>query len=242
MTAIQAGIGALNDLADAERDAGRSDKPIPAGEVGPTLARGVAIGGIASGLFLSAASGPAVLAVAAAGAASGVAYDLRGKTTPWAPVAYALGLPLLPLYAWSGGGGGLPPAATSLLPAATLAGLGLSLSNALVDPDADRRAGARTPAVALGPRRAWWLAAASFAGVGAFAVVGGARSGARGPGLVVAAAGGGLLAAGLGLARGRRPVTRERGWELQAIGTAGLATGWLAAVAIPERQAATTGR
>ena len=44
-----------------------------------------------------------------------------------------------------------------LVPAAALAGAAIALGNALVDPDDDRASGAATPAVRLGPGRAWRL-------------------------------------------------------------------------------------
>ena len=46
MTALQASIGALNDLVDAPRDAGHKPaKPIPTGLVSPPMARAIVVAG-----------------------------------------------------------------------------------------------------------------------------------------------------------------------------------------------------
>ena len=44
---------------------------------------------------------------------------------------------------------------------------------------------------------------------------------------------GGIIAAAVGSAalRARRPALRERGWELEAVGVAGIGLGWLAGIA-----------
>jgi 4-hydroxybenzoate polyprenyltransferase len=241
MTAIQFAIGALNDLADAERDAGRPDKPIPSGQVGRRLARLVVVTGFAVGLGLSAPAGPLVLGLALAGAAAGVAYDLGLKGTPWAPVAFAIGLPLLAVYAWLGASGELPPGATILVPAASLAGIALAVGNALVDVERDRASGTLTPATELGPARAWTLAAALYGVViglalGSIALASppaGPGGAAAGPGAAATALGSIGIVAGLALARSRSASRRERGWELQAVGVAALGAGWLLAVAGP---------
>ena len=53
MTLLQLGIGTVNDLVDAPRDAGRKQgKPIPGGLVSATAARVVAIACFAAGLML----------------------------------------------------------------------------------------------------------------------------------------------------------------------------------------------
>jgi 4-hydroxybenzoate polyprenyltransferase len=100
MTALQFAIGALNDLADRERDLGRPEKPIAAGTVPAVAARIIVVSGLIIGLGLSAVAGPAVLAVALIGSGAGLFYDLTLKGTPWAPVAYAIGSSCRSMPGW----------------------------------------------------------------------------------------------------------------------------------------------
>jgi 4-hydroxybenzoate polyprenyltransferase len=253
MTAIQFGIGAINDVVDAPRDRGRPDKPIPSGLVPGRQAVGVGVGCLAMGLGLSAFGGPAVLGVAALGAAIGVGYDLWLKGTPWAPLAYAAGLPLLPVYAWLGATGDVPPVAAVLVPVAALAGVALAIGNSLIDAPRDAAAEVRTPAVVLGPERAWRLTAILTGAVvglalATLAVVAAGLTTLAGIGLdpaalgvgdlglmtAVAVCGGSIaLVVGVGILRSRQADRRERGWEGMALGVAALALGWLMAVAPP---------
>jgi 4-hydroxybenzoate polyprenyltransferase len=227
MVALQVSIGALNDLVDVDRDRGRkAGKPIPAGWVGRRAARMVVLAGLGLGLTLSAAVGPLPLAIAAGGTACGYAYDLRLKATPWAWLPFAVGVPLLPVFAWVGATERVPPAFGILVPIATLAGAGLALVNGLVDVERDRAAGLMTPAVRLGPLVAWRLAAAVLAAVALGAVGSLAFAGAAPPSFVPAAAGVALLVVGVAAARGRDPERRERGWEATAVGVGLLAIGW----------------
>ena len=160
MVSLQVSIGALNDLADEDRDRGRkSGKPIPAGLVGRRTATGLVVAGLVLGLGLAATMGLPALLVALAGVGAGYAYDLRLKATAWAWLPFALGLPLLPVFAWVGVTGRIPAAFLLLVPMAILAGAGLALLNGLVDVDRDRSAGVVTPAVRLGRQRARRLAA-----------------------------------------------------------------------------------
>jgi 4-hydroxybenzoate polyprenyltransferase len=232
MTLIQFAIGAANDVVDAPFERGRADKPVAAGMVSPRTATVVAVGCGVAGLVLAAPSGAWVLAMAALGLGVGLAYDVRLKRTPWAWLALAVAIPLLVAFAWYGATGTVDPALLVLLPPAGLAGGSLALGNALVDPDRDRAAGLTTPVVALGRVAAWraatilqlvtvGVAAASLALLGA------------GPAAIAATVAAGALAlAGLGLARGERATTRERGWELQAVGVAIMGAAWVAGAAL----------
>ncbi len=231
MTGIQCGIGALNDVLDADRDIERPTKPIAAGAVGRGTATIVAGAGFAIGLLLSVPSGLATVLIASIGAAIGVLYDAVLKGTPWAPLGFAIGIPLLPVYAWVGTGSGLPPEAVVLLPAASLAGLGLALSNALVDVDGDRSAGVRTAPTELGPGPAWGLAVALLGVVGVLAIASLVIWGRLGPWFAGVALGLGLISLGLGLSRDAISGRRERGWQAQAIGVGVLAVGWLGSLA-----------
>jgi hypothetical protein len=84
---------------------------------------------------------------------------------------------------------------------------------------------------ALGRARAWRLGAGLQALVAVVAagslIVGGA------PLLALGAADGAIAVTmiGLALGRSRLPGTRERGWEIQAIGLGALAVAWLAGIA-----------
>jgi 4-hydroxybenzoate polyprenyltransferase len=232
MLAIQVAIGAANDWADAPTDAtSRPGKPIPAGLVSRRGAARVAAAAAATGLTLATLIGPLPLAVAALGLATGLAYDLRLKGTRWSWLPYAVGIPLLPVYAWVGTTGTLPPAIAVMVALAALAGAALAVANALADLERDVSAGTETVATALGIERARRVGAALQA-----VAVGGAVASAvvlgGGPAGIALVAVGALLVA-VGVAAGLRPSTtaRQRAWELQGIGVGFVAAGWIAAVA-----------
>ena len=235
MFCLQAAIGTANDLVDVEADRDRKPgKPIPAGLVAPFVARAILVVALALGVGLSALSGPAVLGLAVAGSAIGFAYDLRLSGTRWSWLPFALGVPLLPLYAWLGGSGELPGAFGLLLPLAVLAGTALACSNALADIERDRSAGTATIATALGAPATWRLGAACQAVVVLVALAtilgrGDARAASAG------IAGALVIGAGLGFGRAADPWRRERGWELQGLGLGLLAIAWLAGVDVSAR-------
>jgi 4-hydroxybenzoate polyprenyltransferase len=146
----------------------------------------------------------------------------------------------LPLFAWVGAGRELPVAFIVLLPAAVAAGAALAIANALVDVERDTAAGARSIAVQLGRQASWRLAATlqgAVAVVAIASVVALVAAGGRDPwpGGLVAAGGllAGLVGVGLGLILTTADVAsrRERGWELQAAGTAMVAAGWVGLLA-----------
>ena len=242
MLAIQSAIGALNDAVDAPRDAVlRPGKPVAAGRIPVRTAVAVAIGGSSVGLALAATRGGSALLVAAAGLAAGLLYDLRLKATPLSWLPFAVGIPLIPVYAWVGATGSVPPAVAVLALLAVPAGAGLAVANALADIPADAAAGTRTVATRLGPARAWLLATGLLAGTYAAAVLA-LRAGGAGPDAAavdmpagalawVAIAGGALLLV-LGVALGRGPGAERRrlGWGTEALAVAVLACGWIAAL------------
>jgi 4-hydroxybenzoate polyprenyltransferase len=228
MTLLQAGIGTVNDLADAAADAtGKPAKPIPSGLVPRGLAVAIAVGALAVGLALSAASGWGTAAIGLAGAGVGLAYDLRLKGTAWSWLPFAVGLPLLPVYAWYGATGTLPAAFAVLLPAAVAAGAALAIGNARADLERDGAAGVASVATALGSFGSWAVQAALFAAIG---VVAAASLVARGAPLgqvgLVALASLIPVVATL-LSRDLSPAGRERAWEAEAVGVAILAVAWL---------------
>ena len=255
MLALQVSIGALNDLVDAPIDASQKlGKPLPRGLVSRRAALVVAVAGLVAGLVLSAPSGPGTVAVAAAGASLGYAYDLRLSRTTLSWLPLALALPLLPIHAWLGATGSIPPGLVTLVPAGVLAGAALALANGLVDLERDALVARRTIAVDLGPARTWVIHAGLFVVVAALAVFvapgvpatpspgGTSLPGALGAlgltldalrflryaGVVLGVA---LIGLGAFVLRSSRPGLRERGWELEAVGVAGVGIGWLAGAA-----------
>jgi len=230
MLGLQAAIGALNDVVDAPRDAGRKvGKPIPARLVSVPAALTVAGVAAAGGVALSALSGPPTAGLAVVILAIGAAYDLRLKGTPWSWLPFAAGIPLLPVYGWLGATGSLPSSLIVLLPAGFIAGAALAIANALPDIERDRAAGATSIAAHLGRAVAWRVHLGLHATVVALAA-GTLLAAGRVPLLVAAAAAVAALAilAGALLARSADRGRRERGWELEAVGVALLAAGWLA--------------
>jgi 4-hydroxybenzoate polyprenyltransferase len=226
MTALQASIGALNDVLDAPADAGRKPgKPIPAGLVTPDAARIVVAVAAAVGLGLAAPSGVGLLVLAGVVLAVGYGYDLVAKGTAWSWLPFAVGIPLLPLYGWLGATGALPAWFAVLWPAAFLAGAALAIGNARVDVERDEAAGRASVASRLGLERAWWV---SFGLLGAATAIILVSSAGSGPAVWA-----GLAIVIAGAVRGRRttPMGREQGWRLQAIGTGLVAVGWIAPLA-----------
>ncbi|MDO8485316.1 MAG: UbiA family prenyltransferase [Candidatus Limnocylindrales bacterium] len=229
MVALQASIGALNDLVDAPTDASRKPgKPIPTGLVSVGVARAVVAIGAALGLLLAAPSGPVVVALAVAGLGIGYGYDLRAKGTPWSWLPFALGIPLLPVFGWFGAAGRLPSAFALLVPAAMAAGAALAIANARADLERDAAAGLESVAIRLGSDRAWVVQAALLAVV-VLVVLGSLWLRGAPPLAVVGTVSATLLIAG-GLVLGRRgaPDRRQQAWEIEAVGVALLAVAWLA--------------
>jgi 4-hydroxybenzoate polyprenyltransferase len=252
MLAIQVAIGALNDWADAGRDATEKPaKPIAAGVATSTEALVLATAAGALGVGLSLAVGPAPALVIAAALGLGVLYDLRLSRTALSWLPLALALPLVPVHAWIGATGGLPTGLAILYPAAVGAGAALALANGLVDLERDDRSDRPTVAVSLGPRRAWLvnvglLTVAAIVAVLVAPAVGqgidggsahapvGELFGALGLGVLRTwgvALGLVALVAGAAALRAGSPAIRERGWELQAVGVGAVGIGWLAGIA-----------
>ena len=248
MLCMQASIGAVNDLADVELDrVGKPAKPIVAGSVSLVAARTwAALTGLLT-LVLATPSGPATVGIGIAAIGLGYLYDLRLSRTALSWLPLSLALPLVPAFAWVGATGGLPGDVLALLPAAFLAGAALMTANGLVDIERDAAGSKRTVAVRLGREAAWGLNASAFAAAVTLALVlapapGGPSGTATGDagGLATALGlvrlvglplGAVLIAAGAILLRATSPAIRERGWELEAAGTAVLGMAWLAGTA-----------
>jgi 4-hydroxybenzoate polyprenyltransferase len=231
MLAIQFAIGAINDLTDADHDAGaKRSKPIPAGLVSPATARIVAAATLVAGLALAASVSRGALGIAVLGGGTGIVYDLRLKGTPLSWLPFAIGIPLLPLFAWLGASGTIPAPILVATLVAFPAGAALALANELPDIERDERAGLSTLSQMLGRRNAWAVGAALHAVVALCALAGFRVLEGR-PDLWPALLGAlGLLGAGVLVGAGSSVGRRQRAWEIQAIAIGLLAAVWLAAV------------
>ena len=240
MTALQAAIGALNDLVDAPHDEGRKrGKPIPAGLVSRGLTRSAIATAAGVGLALTAVASPAEPAVArimmvglaVVGLGIGASYDLGAKGTAWSWLPFAVGIPLLPVFGWYGAAGSLPIWFAVLVPMAGLAGAGLAIANARADLERDREAGVGSVAVRLGSA-ASWLMHAGLLGIAAAMAVGWlVAAGTTLPAVALVASGLAVIGWGLWIGRAGDAGRRERAWQLEAVGTAVVAVGWLASAA-----------
>jgi 4-hydroxybenzoate polyprenyltransferase len=138
----QLSVGWSNDAIDADRDAGRADKPTAVGLVSVrALWLGAAVAAAAS-LALAAALGPVSLAIDAAMTAVAWSYNLGLKSTIWSGASYAVAFGLLPSFAASALPGH-PLARWPVTVAAALLGLGAHFANVLPDLADDARNGVR---------------------------------------------------------------------------------------------------
>jgi 4-hydroxybenzoate polyprenyltransferase len=229
MLAIQFSIGTFNDLIDAPADAiaGRS-KPLVDGRVSlrPALGVGVLCG--LAGLVLAGTAGLATGLIACAGYGIGLAYDVRLKASPWSWLPYAAGIPLLPVFAWVGATGNLPGPILALAGLGVLGGMSLAIANSLADAARDTTSRTRTVATALGHARAIRLGAMLDLAVGTVATTSAIALAGWVPATWVTVAGAATLAAGMAAGFGG---LLQRAWEVQAIGLAILAAGWVASLA-----------
>jgi 4-hydroxybenzoate polyprenyltransferase len=165
----QVAIGAINELVDVELDRlSRPDKPIPAGLVSVRGARVMAGAGIAVKAVLGATFGPLPLVLIIIGTGTGIAYSLWFKHTIWSWVPYLIALPLLPIWVWSALDQ-IDAAMFAVYPIGASAVISVQLAQSLPDVEADRAAGVRTLAVALGADRArlaCWVAMLFASGLG----------------------------------------------------------------------------
>src|ERR1700678_1310603 len=212
----QLSVGWSNDAIDADRDAGRADKPTAVGLVSVrTLWLGAAVA-VAASLALAAALGPVSLAIDAAMTAVAWSYNLGLKSTVWSGASYAIAFGLLPSFAASALPGH-PLARWAVTVAAALLGLGAHFANVLPDLAADAQNGVRglpqRMAARFGPVRARSAALALPLGASVLLVV--AASPGRRWAAVVGLCCSGVLAVGGARGHGQVPF-------LAAIGIAGV--------------------
>lgn len=230
MLGMQFAIGATNDIVDRGRDRlTKPAKPIAAGLVSVRAATTAALASAAVGLALAASGGPWAVVLWLAMIACGLVYDFWLKPTVVAWACFSIAFAILPVYAWHGAVGQLPPRWEFLLPLAAAAGPAVQLANGLVDLEVDRAAGISTLVTRLGRRRTLLLLgtllvvihAAAWSTIAADSAV---------PLAVVAAA---SIMAATGYAMSARASVHSRawGWTLQACALALLGAGWVAAVA-----------
>lgn len=230
MLGLQFCIGAVNDLFDEALDAeSKPFKPIPAGRVSRSQAWVVAWLSGGGGLVLAALVDlPDVLPVAMAAAmlSAGLVYDSLLKPTAFGWVCFSVAFPILPVYAWYGATGTLPPRWEILLPVAALAGLALQLANGLIDLETDRSAGLRTLAVSLGRRTSLVVTTVAVAAIHLLAWLTVPPTAGETVALLSGIAGALALGGVLASVQESR-VMREIGWTAQAASIAVLALAWL---------------
>jgi 4-hydroxybenzoate polyprenyltransferase len=174
VTAVLAGqlfVGWTNDYLDRDLDrrAGRTDKPIPAGEVPAGRVRLAALIALAACVPLSLANGLAAGAVHLFAVAVASAYNAWLKSRPVSVVAYAVCFGLVPAFVTLGlHPAHLPPAWATL--GAALLGSGAHFTQVLPDIESDRRLGLRGTPQLLG-RTGSTLAAALLLAGAALAVL-----------------------------------------------------------------------
>lgn len=190
--------GATNDLVDSARDAaaGRSEKPLAAGELTPNVALWIASAGLGLQLVASLWLGPLPLLLGLAAAFSAAAYNLALSRTPLSPIPYLVSFAILPLWIAAGVGVELE----RVLPAVPLAAAfaaAAHLANTLRDFDVDATTESRNLAQVIGRRNTHLLAVGCAAAVGlgvGLALIPGART--SGASLALGAIGLGAVALG----------------------------------------------
>lgn len=229
MLGLQFAIGAANDFTDAEADVlAHASKPIPAGLISKPLSAWVATLAAGLGLLAAATVGVPALVVGTLGLADGVLYDIRFKGTPLGWVPFAAGVALLPVYAWWGAVGAVPPVFPGVVGLAFIAGTTLALANAHADIDRDRASSSVSVATYLGARRTLLVDAALLAVVQIVAVATTIWLAGAIPLLAVELLGCGLGWLGIGLAAVPDARARPLVWEAQGVGIVVLGAAWLA--------------
>jgi 4-hydroxybenzoate polyprenyltransferase len=216
MLGVHTSIGAMNDLLDQTSDAGREEKPLVDGSVSPREARVMVVVAATAGLAAASALSSTSLVIAGAGATLGYLYNAGIKRTPISFLPFALGVALIPVFAWSAAGVPLPAAIATLCLIALPGGSALALQNALADRELDQSVGANGAVVRLGHRRTI-LMIALLHGITFLLILVSAPATAS---PVLLTAGGLLLGIGVTLSTRVPRALRQRGWEVSALALA----------------------
>ncbi len=148
----QLSVGWCNDYLDRERDrqSGRGDKPVAAGQISARLVGGAAVAALLLCVPLSLLSGPLAGSLHILAVLSAWAYDIRLKSTALSVLPYAVSFGLLPAFVVLGrpGAHGVP---AWLVVTGALLGSGAHFANVLPDLDDDARTGVRGLPHRLGP-------------------------------------------------------------------------------------------
>lgn len=212
MLGVHTCIGASNDYLDRHRDRGRPEKPIASGALPPSAGLLLSAVGITVGLVAAAQVSTLTFALAITGALVGATYNVWLKHTALSWLPFALGVSIIPAFAWSTVGREIPAPVLALSLAALPGGAALALQNSLADRALDLQSGMRSAAVRLGERTAFGLLVLlHLVTVTALLVVAPRNTP---PALLAVAAF--LLAAGVACSATRSRWTRQRGWEISA--------------------------
>jgi 4-hydroxybenzoate polyprenyltransferase len=232
MLGFQFAIGVTNDLADAPLDRlTHPRKPLASGALSSREAFAVLSAALSVGIVTAGSVGLGPLVIGLVGFADGLLYNLRLKGTPFAWLAFAAGVGLLPVYAWLGATGRLPQALLGVAAMAVVAGAALALANALADLEKDAEAGNPTVATMLGRDRTLASDVGLVAILQVVVVATSVLSGPDLPAIATEIAGAVISWIGLRLSAGRGEALRRLGWEAQAVAIAVMGLGWLAALA-----------
>ena len=212
MLGVHTFIGATNDYIDRDRDAGRPEKPLARGQLPPRAALLMAAAGLTTGLTAAAQVSRLTLGLAALGALVGFTYNVWLKRTALSWLPFAVGVSIIPAFAWSTVSSVLPAPILTLSLVALPGGAALALQNSLADRALDAERGMRSAAVRLGEARA--LGALVVLHAVTFAALLLTAPSSTSP-LLLSAAGLLLVAGTAGSATPSR-WTRQRAWEICA--------------------------
>ncbi|MFZ9141651.1 MAG: UbiA prenyltransferase family protein [Candidatus Limnocylindrus sp.] len=212
MLGVHTCIGASNDYLDRHRDRGRPEKPIASGALPPSAGLLLSAVGITVGLVAAAQVSTLTFALAVTGALVGAPYNVWLKHTALSWLPFALGVSIIPAFAWSTVSSVLPTPILTLSLISLPGGAALALQNSLADRALDLQSGMRSAAVRLGERTAFGLLALLHL-VTLTALLAFAPGNTSPTTLAVAAL---LLAIGVACSATRSRWARQRGWEISA--------------------------
>ncbi len=153
---MQLSIAFLNDYCDRNLDAmSNRNKPIVRGLVRPYEALVLGLIMIVLMFVLLVPLNLLALLISISYLILFQGYNLGLKSTPLSGVVFALGMPLIPLYAFAGIGR-MPFFLLWLVPIGFLLGIALNVSNSIPDIEEDEVNGAKTLAVVLGLKRSFF--------------------------------------------------------------------------------------